>query len=59
MQSQGDRGEALVKENNQRTAAKEAEANALAGKDAPERAMWASAYGRATEASAGGRATEE
>ena len=52
MQSQGDRGEALVKENNQRTAAKEAEANALAGKDAPERAMWASAYGRATEASA-------
>ena len=49
----------MVKENNQRTAAWEAAADALAGKDAPERTMWASACGRATEASAGGRAMEE
>ena len=59
MQSQGDRGEALVKENNQRTAAHEAAADALVAKDALERTAWASACGRAMEASAGGRAMEE
>ena len=49
----------MVKENNQRTAAHEAAADALVAKDALERTAWASACGRAMEASAGGRAMEE